>query len=1160
MKQNHYVRLGKKIGAMVLTAAIVFSGLTITAPMEAQAAAKPKKMTVKTSNKLLGTSKTIYVGGPKSYKTTKLVVSVTPAKASKKVKYVSSKPKVAKVSSKGVVTAKKKGTTYITVTSQANKKLKKKVKITVKKYVYPTSISVKAGAATLKQGASTTIKTTFKPNSASVKKVTYTSSNKALATVNSSGNVTANKTNKSGTVTITVKAQAKTKKNKALQKSVKITVKPRVEASSIKLDLTSKTLLKTGSQPNPTTTLKATVLPADAWNKSVTWTSSNPEVATVNSAGVVKAVATGTAVITAKTVNGKSTTCTITVKKSTSAVHDPSIFKDPKTGKYYTIGTALAMAVSNDLQAWSSAKSGTALLKNGLNELQPLFDFTGKKDLGNVWAADLIYNTSMKKYCMYVCAQNNTWTAAIGMLTADNVQGPYTYAGTIVCSDFTKNSIEKTNIRAALGLSSTAAIPTRYYNASESGTVNSAYYRANFPDAIDPAPYYDEKGNLYLTYGSFTSRGGICILKLDPKTGLRSTAYNYAYEKGVSDPYFGKIITNAVGEGPYIQQVPSTKSKTGYYYFLWTSSGALRGTGNYTMSMFRSEYPEGPFVDVKGTDAKNGGGIATMYNYKFSFMNYAYTSMGGNSAFVDSDGKIFIDYHNKFSDNSADPGTHMIKIHQMFLNEDGWLVAAPFEYHGETIASKYTTAQVAGSYEFIMHTQSTTEVYGNYNYNTSKALKLNTDGTVTGSLTGTWKLSGNYITITAGNVTYKGVVLEQYEDDGKNSSVSSGSKTMVFTALGNNNVNIWGAKVTATDSEATAYDSSKVSVDATAAADFTVPTMGLYGSDISWTSDQPNVISVTNGTAKVVGQLGDTQVNLTATIKRGASVVTKKFKVTVPSITIEIPTVITGNIDLPTEIGGNQVTWKTSDAATITTAGVVTRPATGVKTVTLTATIGGREIPTVVTVLPSTKSMKLEEDFTGKTVTTGNCTWQSASLSGGLSIQNDAAHGDHFVLTQDGSSGNRGAFGTFVNLGTLNATYCIEMDICLRSGNVANRSMSQFVIAGSNCDGKYNNNNGATTGYVLKLATPALATDGNTTTWYINDTNESIKLSADTWVHVTAIASTDTGVVSVKIASDKETLYNGSVNMKNPGTLSGIYIQSGRGNGVSKVDNIQIYE
>ena len=82
-----------------------------------------------------------------------------------------------------------------------------------------------------------------------------------------------------------------------------------VPVTGVKLDKTSLTLQETGSD-----TLTATVEPADATNKDVTWASSNSAVATVDATGNVKAVGAGTATITVTTADGgRTATCAVTV-------------------------------------------------------------------------------------------------------------------------------------------------------------------------------------------------------------------------------------------------------------------------------------------------------------------------------------------------------------------------------------------------------------------------------------------------------------------------------------------------------------------------------------------------------------------------------------------------------------------------------------------------------------------------------------------------------------------------------------------------------------------------------------------------------------------------------------------------------------------------------
>ena len=116
-----------------------------------------------------------------------------------KITWTSSKKSVATVSSKGVVKAKKKGTAVI-IAKYGKKKLT--CKVTVKQPV--KSIKLNKTSATLKKGKSLTLKATISPSSANNKAVTWTSSNKKVATVTSKGVV---KAVGNGTATITVKAK-----------------------------------------------------------------------------------------------------------------------------------------------------------------------------------------------------------------------------------------------------------------------------------------------------------------------------------------------------------------------------------------------------------------------------------------------------------------------------------------------------------------------------------------------------------------------------------------------------------------------------------------------------------------------------------------------------------------------------------------------------------------------------------------------------------------------------------------------------------------------------------------------------------------------------------------------------------------------------------------
>ena len=168
-----------------------------------------------------------------------------------------------------------------------------------------TGVSLSPTTLTLDVGASSTLTATITPDNASNKSINWESGNTGVATVDTSGKVTAVA---QGTTTIT--ATAADGSGKSAECSVTVKEAANVPVESVSLDKTSL-----GLTEGETTQLTATVEPEDASNKNVTWESSNTNVATVNN-GEVTAVSAGTATITVTTVDGgKTDTCTVTVRE-----------------------------------------------------------------------------------------------------------------------------------------------------------------------------------------------------------------------------------------------------------------------------------------------------------------------------------------------------------------------------------------------------------------------------------------------------------------------------------------------------------------------------------------------------------------------------------------------------------------------------------------------------------------------------------------------------------------------------------------------------------------------------------------------------------------------------------------------------------------------------
>lgn len=640
------------------------------------------------------------------------------------------------------------------------------------------------------------------------------------------------------------------------------------------------------------------------------------------------------------------------------AVHDPSIVMDV-TGSnannplYYIYGSHLGRAKTNatsNYQIWNTFKTGeentgtsnslfadvngklvnfkdaysTQLVKKVKNYKAEEVDFPnfdahawqakGYNVQGNQWAPDIVYNKTMKKWCMYMSLNGDHWCSSIVCFVSDNIEGPWTYQGPVVFSGFqgtyAHNSYaaaddwKHTDFAIATGETS---LPSRYKVGDKWGTY--------WPNCIDPCVFYDDSDNLWMSYGSWS--GGIFMIKLDKTNGLRDYTYTFPYQISgttttpgaadancTSDPYFGKKIAGGYyvsGEASYIQKV-------GKYYYLFMSYGGLTAAGGYQIRVFRSEKPDGPYKDCLtktgidamygryilnfGGDAKRDEGVKLFGNYQWETMPNAELAQGHNSAIVDHKGRALIVYHTRFMNRGEE---HEVRVHQLFVNQDGWLVAAPYEFSGETytdndIATQllYDATEVAGDYQIIAHPyrQNTAAMA----YEKPVTIHLNADGSISGEYTGKWELvSGtSYINLTLkgvatanAEVMFKGVLTQQTID-------YTNIKALCFTALSSSDglatssgdaslqtrgLSIWGSKADA--KAAIKYTLDKTSVPfadgATLNSKPKLPTEGHLGATISWKSSNPSILT-DEGVVK-----GKGKVTMTMTISKDGYEYTKDY-------------------------------------------------------------------------------------------------------------------------------------------------------------------------------------------------------------------------------------------------------------------------------------------
>jgi arabinan endo-1,5-alpha-L-arabinosidase len=447
------------------------------------------------------------------------------------------------------------------------------------------------------------------------------------------------------------------------------------------------------------------------------------------------------------------------------SVHDPSVIKVADT--WYVFGSHLAAAKSTDLMNWTKIADGVtdtnSLFSKVITALAETFAWAQVTDL---WAPDVVQLDDGKFYMYYDACKGDSPRSALGVAVADKVEGPY-----VSKQVFLKSGM--------------------WGETSLDGTIYNAQVH---PNTVDPNTFRDKDGNLWMIYGSYS--GGIFILAMDKATGLPKPGQGYG--KHLMGGNHARI------EGAYVLYSPQTS-----YYYMFTSFGGLDANGGYNLRVARSLNPDGPYVDANGTDMAQVKanpslplfddasvapyGQKLMGNFQFALASgesgtaAGYVSPGHNSArYEASTGQYFLFFHTRF------PGTgelHEVRVHEMFINDDGWPVAAPFRYvplskSATTLAAAVTSAEAAGAYKMVNHGKDISATIKQ-----SQNIRLEANGTVTGAATGSWTFKGNNSVSIAldGTGTFSGILSRQWNP-------SANAFVVTFTAQSKGGVSIWGAR------------------------------------------------------------------------------------------------------------------------------------------------------------------------------------------------------------------------------------------------------------------------------------------------------------------------------------------------------------------------------
>lgn len=245
------------------------------------------------------------------------------------VEWSSSDEAVVTVDAAGNVTAVDAGEAYITATVKGKDGLTAKTQVRVA--VTPTGVEAPETLALVTNGENAKkLDAKIVPGDATEGKLAYKSSDEAVATVDENGVVTAVAGGECVITAYVVSGAG----DAALRAEAKVTVTTKVDAVTLSQN---EGILNVGKS----VTLTATVTPEEiAANTTVTWSSSDEAVATVDSNGKVTAVATGNATITA-TAGEESASCDITVEKAASK---PAASSKPTTNSSTSTGAAAPSA------------------------------------------------------------------------------------------------------------------------------------------------------------------------------------------------------------------------------------------------------------------------------------------------------------------------------------------------------------------------------------------------------------------------------------------------------------------------------------------------------------------------------------------------------------------------------------------------------------------------------------------------------------------------------------------------------------------------------------------------------------------------------------------------------------------------------------------------
>jgi arabinan endo-1,5-alpha-L-arabinosidase len=296
------------------------------------------------------------------------------------------------------------------------------------------------------------------------------------------------------------------------------------------------------------------------------------------------------------------------------SVHDPVMAKEGDTYYVFSTGPGITFYSSTNMKDWTPEGPVFKTQPVWAKKAAPSFD-------GHIWAPDVHFKNG--RYYLY-----------------------YSVSG------FGKNT-------SGIGVTVNKTLNPRSpdYRWEDQGMVLQSVPLRDDWNAIDPNIVEDDKGNTWMSFGSFWS--GLKLVKLN--AGLTGLAEPQEWHAIASRSRGKSVATTEAGADEI--EAPFIFKKNGYYY-LFVSFGLCcrKGDSTYHVMVGRSSDVTGPYVDKAGVDMLKGGGSLVIAGDK------EWKGLGHNSAYT-MDGKDYLVLH---AYESADNFLQKLKIMEMKWDANGW--------------------------------------------------------------------------------------------------------------------------------------------------------------------------------------------------------------------------------------------------------------------------------------------------------------------------------------------------------------------------------------------------------------------------------------------------------------------------------------------------------